>query len=58
MRDPNRIPDVLRALGLLWQKYPDLRLGQLLLNFDVAYYTEDDVVLALLEEALDNSRQV
>ena len=32
MRDPNRIPDVLEAIRLAWEKYPDLRLGQLIVN--------------------------
>jgi uncharacterized protein YihD (DUF1040 family) len=32
-RDPKRIPEVLDALKKIWKKYPDQRLGQLLLNF-------------------------
>lgn len=32
MRDPARIPRILEALRVEWEKQPDLRLGQLLLN--------------------------
>ncbi len=32
MRDPERIPMILRAVQRHWEQYPDLRLGQLLVN--------------------------
>ena len=32
MRDPNRIPKVLEAVQKFWEKNPDWRLGQLLIN--------------------------
>ena len=32
MRNPERIPKVLRELGELWKKHPDWRLGQLVFN--------------------------
>lgn len=32
MRNPDRIPQMLEALGDFWKKNPDLRLGQLLSN--------------------------
>jgi uncharacterized protein YihD (DUF1040 family) len=32
MRDPKRIPEVLEAVRKVWEKDPDQRLGQLLLN--------------------------
>lgn len=32
MRDPNRIPIVMASLQKEWEKFPHLRLGQLLLN--------------------------
>lgn len=32
MRDPNRIPQILSRLQAVWEKYPDLRLGQLIEN--------------------------
>lgn len=41
-RDPKRIPKVLAALGELWAANPDLRLGQIMGNAAITYYTEDD----------------
>lgn len=32
MRDPSRIPIILRELGEYWEAHPDLRLGQLVHN--------------------------
>jgi hypothetical protein len=32
MRDPARIPKVLAALQAYWDKHPDLRLGQIIVN--------------------------
>lgn len=32
MRDPARIPRILEALRVEWEKQPDMRLGQLLVN--------------------------
>ena len=32
MRDPRRIDEVLLAIGEIWEKDPDLRLGQLIIN--------------------------
>lgn len=32
MRDPARIPRILEALRVEWEKTPDIRLGQLLVN--------------------------
>ena len=32
MQDVNRIPRILDKLRLLWEKYPDMRLIQLLIN--------------------------
>ena len=31
MRDPGRIPAVMAKLQAIWEKYPDMRLGQLLM---------------------------
>jgi len=54
-RDPNRIPEVLLLIGEVWEKQPDLRLGQLLLNYlevqtpcPELYYIEDDALLKKL----------
>ena len=44
MRDPNRIDRLLAKLAEVWKKYPQLRLGQLILNVindPVLYYVED-----------------
>lgn len=45
MRDINRIDFILKSVGDVWKNYPDLRLGQLLLNVvrdPMLYYIEDD----------------
>jgi len=55
MRDPNRIPTILAALGEYWMNHPDLRLGQIVSNaaaserMDV-FFVEDDVMLARLQK--------
>jgi len=55
MRDPKRIDKVLRELRKLWKKYPELRLGQLLINatypFNI-YAVEDDTMLDYLKYTL------
>lgn len=48
-RDQSRIPKVLAALGELWMANPDLRLGQIMGNAAITYYTEDDRALKELE---------
>jgi uncharacterized protein YihD (DUF1040 family) len=55
MRDPNRIPVILEAIRTYWEKYPDLRLGQLIDNASYhsiadLFYVEDDVLLLALKE--------
>jgi len=55
MRDPNRIPVILESLRVAWQRYPDMRLGQLLVSvageaFErQAFYFEDDDWVEKLE---------
>jgi len=62
MRDPNRIPEILKELEKIWSKYPDLRLGQLIINLsyvkrrnsglnreNVIYYEEDENFLEFLK---------
>lgn len=44
-RDPERIPRLLAALEELWTANPDLRLGQIMGNASVTYYTEDEEAL-------------
>ena len=53
MRDPKRIDRILKLLEKHWKKYPDLRLGQIIQNFNGegdVFYLED----SLLEEYLKN----
>jgi len=47
MRDPKRIPEILKRLEVVWKKYPDLRLGQLLVN---AVYDQTDSILFYIED--------
>lgn len=47
MRDPDRIPLVLQRIEQVWERYPDLRLGQLLINvFNMDFYHVEDEDLA------------
>ena len=53
MRDPNRIDKVLAAVGDVWKQYPDLRLGQLLVNVYPSmtlYYKEDEDLVEGVKE--------
>ena len=51
--DPNRIDPMLAKIKELWEKVPDLRLGQFLGNCAKSdlklYYIEDDKLLEKLE---------
>ena len=63
MRDVNRIDTILEQIGGVWKQYPDLRLGQLLLNVlgdPVLYYAEDDDIVKALREfyKVDNNEEV
>jgi hypothetical protein len=57
MRDPARIDNILDGIRVLWKRYPDMRLGQLLETYawpkapgGAAYFVEDtDVQSGLLE---------
>jgi len=44
VRDPERIERILDLIRIIWNKYPDLRLGQLLLNAqsDLSFHLEDE----------------
>jgi hypothetical protein len=56
MRDPARIPQILKALEEVWRSDPDLRFGQLVVNATnfsgrrvvcpEIFYAEDDALLA------------
>ena len=57
MRDPERIDRILGLLRKEWKKFPDWRLGQLLVNIadadgwtnsDLFYYDDDRLESALL----------
>jgi len=53
MRDPERIPKVLKQIEDLWKRFPDLRLGQLIVNIldgPALYYLEDEDVIKNLYE--------
>lgn len=47
-RDPDRIPELLEALGKYWAAHPDLRLGQILAQYNIGPHTEDSVLLQAL----------
>ena len=60
MRDPKRIPEMLSALHELWNYFPDLRLGQLIVSLNHnqdPFYLEDDKLLEKIKEAIDNLKQ-
>ena len=53
MRDPTRIPRILRKLQAYWEANPDLRLGQIVMNLtprEDVYNVEDIVLEANIPE--------
>jgi len=55
MRDINRIDGYLERVKEIWKKYPDLRLGQLIINIEgqcdtPLYYMEDNKLIETLEK--------
>ena len=61
MRDPKQIGRLLAKIEMLWERYPDQRLCQLLVNvndlaykLDLSYYLEDEKLDNLLDRALEN----
>ena len=53
MRAVSRIDSILKELGEIWKEYPDLRLGQLILNTienPQLYYIEDEDLIIRLKE--------
>jgi hypothetical protein len=55
-RNPERIDPVLAALRKVWVEFPDMRLGQLVVNavrpsepFPEVFYVEDTVLVRRLE---------
>ena len=61
MRDPARINEILFKVEEIWRRYPDLRLGQLIMNAmkigEYLYYLEDEQLLKLLEEMYNADRK-
>lgn len=56
MRNPDRIGKILERLGILWNYYPDQRLGQLLSNYvfgrgDI-FFPEDDETLKNINDKI------
>ena len=61
MRDPKRIPEILNQLKSLWSSYPDLRLGQLILNVvkdPVLYYLEDEELIKVLRDGYSEVKYI
>ncbi len=49
-RDPAHIRNIILRLETVWTKYPDLRLGQLIMNIHHdPYYVEDEYFIELIE---------
>jgi len=57
MRNVNRISMILDGIRLIWEEYPDLRLGQLICNVvrdPELYYIEDEDLIKELKEFYKN----
>lgn len=55
MRDPNRIDEILNTVKTVWNQYPDMRFGQLVVNvlgID-PFYVEDDVILKAFQNWIE-----
>ena len=53
MRNPKRIPVILRALKKYWLANPDLRLGQIVVSLNFGhdpFYMEDELFIERLIE--------
>lgn len=44
-RNPERIPEVLEIIKMVWERNSDLRLMQLLMNTTNSYWIEDDTLI-------------
>lgn len=62
MRDPKRIPEILKELEEFWKQVPDWRLGQVISNFSYEitgnndpFYIEDKDLLELLKQKNEKS---
>lgn len=56
MRDINRIKPFLEKFEELWEKYPDWRFGQLVVNMfgNDPFYIEDEQSLERIEKHLES----
>lgn len=57
MRDKERIDVILNQIQEIWERFPDLRLGQLIGNVaegPYLYYIEDDQLVEQLKKTYDN----
>ena len=55
MRNEDRIDLIIDKIKLVWHKYPDLRLGQLLValfGHDNIFYDEDEILLEILNKEI------
>ena len=63
MRDQERIKPVLEALEEYWNKNPDLRLGQIIVNMGRAcgyydpFFVEDDIMLEAIKYFTQDAEQ-
>jgi uncharacterized protein YihD (DUF1040 family) len=59
MRDPKRIPKLMKRLEKLWKKRADLRLAQLIGNVwrGDPYYVEDEDFIGKLEEIYEKEKK-
>lgn len=62
MRNPDRIPEILKELEDFWKQVPDWRLGQVISNFSYEmtgnndpFYIEDKDLLELLKQKNEKS---
>ena len=62
MRNPNRIPEILKELEEFWKQNSDWRLGQVIsnLNYEIMgsnnpFYLEDKDLLELLKQKNKNN---
>ena len=60
MRDPKRIEKVLADIKAIWEKYPDMRLGQLIGNVlegPSLYYVEDESLVNALKDMYEGAKE-
>ena len=52
MRDPNRIPEILHRIEVIWLRNPDLRLGQIISHVvdpKYLYEIDDEKFIKMIE---------